>query len=129
MLNYRSWLRWLPFVLTMGLILYLSHLPGNRVHLPRFHNSDKLIHVGAYCTLGLSFLYALSPRWRWRSLGRAGVSVVSFCFLFGLTDEFHQSFVPGRTVSSGDVLADVVGGVMAWGLYACWQWFRNKRCR
>ena len=45
MLNYRSWLRWLPFVLTMGLILYLY------VGIPETHpmlaNGLSLIFGGA----------------------------------------------------------------------------------
>jgi len=111
----------------MGLIFYLSHLSGNSVQLPHFRHSDKFAHAMAYCMLGLSFLYALPRRWHSRPLMLAGISVVIFCFLYGVSDEFHQSFVPGREVSGDDVMADVLGGGMAWVLYAGWRWWRRKQ--
>ena len=111
----------------MGLIFYLSHLPGNSVQLPHFRQSDKVAHAMAYCALGLSFLYALPSRWHARSLVLVGFSILLFCGFYGLTDEFHQSFVPGRDVSGGDVMADVFGGVVAWALYAGWRWWRRQQ--
>jgi VanZ family protein len=33
-------------------------------------------------------------------------------FIYALSDEFHQSFVIGRTSSGFDVAADVLGGLM-----------------
>lgn len=120
-------LRWLPLLVMMGLIFYLSHLSGSSVQMPHFRQSDKVAHAMAYCTLGLSFLYALPPRWHSRSLVVIGVSVLLFCGFYGLTDEFHQSFVPGREVSGGDVMADVLGGLVAWVLYTGWRWWRRKQ--
>ncbi len=38
---------------------------------------------------------------------------VLFCSLYGLSDEWHQSFVPGRDASLGDWLADTIGAVLA----------------
>lgn len=35
-----------------------------------------------------------------------------FSFLYGLSDEWHQSFVPGRQVELGDLLADGIGGFL-----------------
>lgn len=36
--------------------------------------------------------------------------VLIISFLYGLSDEFHQWFVPGRFATFGDVLADSLGG-------------------
>ena len=33
--------------------------------------------------------------------------------LYGITDEFHQSFVPGRSSSEWNVLADSIGVIIA----------------
>ena len=45
---------------------------------------------------------------------------VMFCILYGLSDEIHQSFTPGRSPNLGDVMADGVGALMGammyWGL-------------
>jgi VanZ family protein len=37
--------------------------------------------------------------------------------LYGLSDEWHQSFVPARYAEAGDVLADLLGGLLGSGFY------------
>lgn len=109
----------------MSLIFFLSHLPGKDLHLPNIINIDKLLHCLAYSVLGLGYLISLPPLWWQRYRGLVAGSVVLFCLLYGVSDEFHQSFVPGRSVSGVDVVADVVGGIVAllvfWG-WRRWQW-------
>jgi VanZ family protein len=72
---------------------------------------DKVAHVILYS--GLGFLVA---RWLRRSKGRTPFSACCiatvFCLLYGSSDEFHQYFVPGRTMEVGDVFADVLGGLL-----------------
>jgi VanZ family protein len=72
---------------------------------------DKLGHIVLYA--GLGFLVA---RWLIGSgfEGKAASVILPalFCFLYGITDEFHQSFVPGRTAEAGDVIADGMGGLL-----------------
>ncbi|HHB76440.1 MAG TPA: VanZ family protein, partial [Desulfobulbus sp.] len=48
-----------------------------------------------------------------------GISVVIFCLLYGVSDEWHQSFVPGRTPDILDIAADTFGAavmVLLWFL-------------
>ena len=45
------------------------------------------------------------------SWGLAGCLVA--CGLFGVLDEWHQSFVPGRHASAADVLSDITGAGLA----------------
>ncbi len=47
---------------------------------------------------------------------------VTICILYGLGDEFHQSFIPGRFASAADLVADALGAVVA-----CAAWFFWKR--
>ena len=42
--------------------------------------------------------------------------------LYGLSDEYHQSFVPGRTMSMFDVGLDSLGSAVA--TFAYWAWGR-----
>src|SRR5262249_42061668 len=75
------------------------------VHL---HLNDKVEHIIEYSAAG--FLAAAvfagrRPLWTWA----AGVI---FCILWGTSDEFHQSFVPGRDCSVFDLAADVTGGAL-----------------
>ncbi|MGH8601633.1 MAG: VanZ family protein [Gammaproteobacteria bacterium] len=44
------------------------------------------------------------------------VVVLTVIILYGISDGFHQSFVLGRQLSWYDVLADGVGGLLAWAL-------------
>ena len=48
-------------------------------------------------------------------------------FLYGASDEFHQSFVPTRTARVSDVFIDTAGG--AFGLLVLWFFnhCRNRR--
>lgn len=81
-----------------------------------FSSQDKLLHAGAYFILGVlawrSFKHQLD-----RSIILALVSV-TFCSLYGISDEWHQSFVVGRTPDMTDWLADTSGaGLAAFLLY------------
>ena len=95
---------WLITIGYMSIIFYLSSRNFNLPELPA--NSDKIAHVCLY--FPLAFLFYLS-------LNRSGIkryvflATVILTFSYGVTDEFHQSFVPGRDSSIGDALADFVG--------------------
>ena len=71
----------------------------------------KLGHWTAYFILAVLMLRALrvetGKRWELR---HAALTLV-FIFVYALTDEWHQSFVPSRTASFGDVLIDLLGGI------------------
>ena len=99
-------MRFLPAVLVASTIFWLSSQPVLPDFLPGFDGFDKLCHIAAYATLAATLLYgARFPVGR-RAWGWALVAV-----LYGVSDEFHQSFVPGRTPDLLDLLADAVGAV------------------
>ncbi|WP_035246467.1 VanZ family protein [Desulfogranum mediterraneum] len=106
-------LRLIPVAMVMGIIFYLSHQPGHSFDLPRVVNLDKLLHTMVYTCLGLAAGYALPPEFRRRHPSGVMVGLVLFCLCYGLSDEFHQSFIPGREPSVGDLLADTLGGCIA----------------
>ena len=82
---------------------------------------DKILHGLTYAFLGAFFaLWFSNRRWDLRPF-LCTVACIILCVISGALDEFHQSFVPGRTVSLGDVLADVVGGTFGSVRYACWK--------
>ena len=99
---------WLATIGYMGLIYYLSSL--SHIGLPDFpKNFDKVIHTCAY--IPLAYLLYLSVQ---RSGVRKYVFVLAFgiAFLYGITDELHQSAVPGRDAALGDVAADTLGAFL-----------------
>jgi VanZ family protein len=66
---------------------------------------DKIAHVALYAVLGATLAWG-----RWSSGRRLShVLLVLAGLLYGVSDEWHQRFVPGRDPSAGDLLADFVG--------------------
>ncbi len=92
----------------MGIIFLLSHQTGDSLHLPTFPGADKLAHILAYATLALAVLWCHGPKGG-QNPRRAAMQTVLFCLLYGLSDEYHQSFIALRSVSALDILADTTG--------------------
>jgi VanZ family protein len=114
--------RFLPMTLVMAIIFFLSHTPGK--DLPSAINGlDKVLHAIAYGTLAASCLYGMHPAARDKRSLRTGIAVVFFCFFYGLTDEFHQSFIPDRSPSWLDIAADTTGAALTVFL---WHWWRTR---
>jgi len=90
-----------------GLIFFLSS-QSKLIDTPLdFPNKDKLVHAIAYAMMG----YAAWSAFRHHLEKAALLAVVSVLFasLYGVSDEFHQSFVEGRNADVWDWLADTVG--------------------
>jgi VanZ family protein len=87
----------------------------------------KAGHVIEYLILGLLLFRAFrgpsDEPWMWRWAAFAVIGVV----LWALSDEFHQSFVPTRTASLGDVGFDAAGGILAQFIGALWFYRREKQ--
>ena len=108
---------WLPVIVWCGLIFVQSAYPTPG-KLPSWPHFDKVLHLCGYALLGGLVCRALETigSMRERRMRRFLVGLV-FAALYGLTDEWHQSFVPGRSATVGDALADLVGagvGSAAW---------------
>jgi VanZ family protein len=68
-------------------------------------------HLILYGVLGLLLLFAVTGTDR---PSRTSIIVtILFTVLYGVSDEFHQSFVPGRDASVFDVVVDTVGAAVA----------------
>jgi len=91
----------------VALTLTLTSIP-NPEFGPSFPGADKIAHFGFYGVMG--FLFVL---WR-REIGTgAAVAVVLaaiFAALLGAVDEFHQQWIPGRSMEFFDWVADFAGG-------------------
>jgi len=115
-------LLWLPFAAISGVIFFLS----SQSHLPipgifEFANADKVAHVCVFSSLGAAAAYALLMN-QSTSLIRV-LLAVSLTVFYGMLDEAHQYFVPGREVSLGDLCADLVGGIVG---VSAWLFVRKK---
>jgi len=101
----------MPSLAMMLLLSWLSHQP--QWPEPAMAFPDWLLHGGAYALLAGCNCWGLTAG-RLRRLRRRGaiLALVGAC-VFGLLDEFHQGFIPGRDMSGLDWLADSVGAAIA----------------
>ncbi len=112
----KTWVRkclpWLPSFAVMVAIFTASSLPGKDVPLPDFFGSDKVAHLSAYALLGIALRWRFRLRacrnqgWEWPTL--------AIGWAFGLSDELHQVFIPGRMAGMDDWLADALGVLLGW---------------
>jgi VanZ family protein len=95
----------------MVMIFFLS----SRSDLPApsfFWGQDKVTHMLVFGVLGFLFARSQWPKRVTSPFGRV-VVITMMVALYGAFDEIHQLFVPGREASPGDLVADVVGGLVA----------------
>ncbi len=116
---------WLPLIVFCAMIFIVSSISGDELAKSPFQPSDKLAHLCEYGLLGVLFARAwFNTRMIAASLYGLGASVV-YALLFGVSDELHQLFVPGRSCSAWDLCADIIGGALGALLYL-WWWKRKK---
>lgn len=94
-------------MLTAAVIFYLSSRPALPTP-PLFPHQDKLFHFLEFAGLGL-MVFLNRDSWGSRPLPVMLLLVAAYA----LSDEVHQSFVPGRDCSPADLAADIAGGAAA----------------
>lgn len=94
-----------------ALIFVLSSIPTLRPpEMLGFRPGDKLLHCLEYAVFG--FLLHRSARVLIKAAFPAAAAAAAAGILYGLTDEFHQFFVPGRQADPADWAADAVGAAL-----------------
>jgi VanZ family protein len=85
--------------------------------------NDKVEHVLAYATGGfLAAGASAATPWGTASRWAPWIAAVLFCGVWAVSDEFHQSLVPGRDASGTDLAADVVGAALGAALFLVRPW-------
>ena len=109
---------WAPVAAFLLLSFALSSIPGDDLQLPI---SDILGHFAEFLVLGILLIRAFHGGMTGPPTLRTLVLAAVAAILWALADEFHQSFVPGRVASAGDLLSDAGGAVAAWGVFPALQ--------
>ena len=115
---------WGPAWATMVLIFVLSSISGLGP-IPGGVD-DGVAHALQYAVLAALLLRGLAGA-RWRGVKvRAAALTVLLATLYGVTDEAHQWFVPGRTAEVTDLVADALGAAVAAGVICGWSIVRRS---
>jgi VanZ family protein len=85
---------------------------------PRIPYFDKVVHFSVYGLLG-TLVCRQGRGWR------GAVGAVLVVSAYGAADEWHQSFVPGRSSEVADWVADTAGAAVAAWMYTRWRWYRG----
>jgi VanZ family protein len=101
----------------------------------------KLGHVSEFGVLSLLYLKTILSFFKsklvdktskgseisFKTLARFALLALFLAFLYALSDEWHQAFVPGRSSSFIDVLVDTSGMVIALGGRLGLSWFGRRQ--
>ena len=104
----RTLLRMLAPLALMGVIFWFSSQPAAAHHAWWVIVVRKLGHVTGYALLTGLWTWAL-----WGAARRPLLWAVLISLVYACTDEFHQTFVRGRTGTPRDVLIDAIGIAIA----------------
>ncbi len=113
----------------MVVIFILSHqpklpqIPGLSC-LEQLDWNDKIKHIVGYGVLGVLLWRAIDDR---LPFWRKACIVVGVSVLYGMTDEFHQRYVPNRTCDFCDIVADAIGAAGAVALFWTIKLYRSNK--
>ncbi len=109
-----------PFALALAIFLAsgTSNLAAPNVGF----SYDKLAHFlvfGLVATSVIRIPFFIKHKWQ------GTIKVICLISLYGVLDEFRQSFTAGRSVEVDDWIADTLGALLASVLYLKWHWYRR----
>jgi len=83
----------------------------------------KSAHITAYFILGV-LIFNIVKDYKYKSIYAISISI-GMAFLYAVSDEFHQSFVPGRSCELRDVIIDTTASIVG----VCLFYLLCKVCR
>jgi VanZ family protein len=98
-----------PVIAYAMLIYFLSSLSTFPEEIPSFFGFDKITHFLEYYFFGCLLYRWFSSMKRYRKRRSTLLMTIVIGTIYALSDEWHQSFVPGRDASFWDALFDAAG--------------------
>ncbi len=108
---------YLAFIFALSSVSHPPELPAG---------SDKQLHALLYSGLGVLLARALAGGLRRRVTLSVAFAATLLAGLYGVSDEFHQYFVPPRQVETLDVVADTAGAAIAAFALHAWGIIRDR---
>ena len=108
----------------MALIFFLSSLADEQASRVGPYDAYAIAKLGSLRSLlahlllfGMLAALIQATLWSWTTFTnnslRFAVIAISLAALYGISDEFHQSFVAGRNMSAADMMVNALGAVVA----------------
>jgi len=108
-------LRGLPLFIWMGVIFFFSSLPGSehpyQITLS-YYMERKGAHIIEYAVLMLLTVRFATAIYSRETFEKILLLAAVFSITYGVSDEFHQFFVPYRGAKMSDVLIDGLGALL-----------------
>jgi VanZ family protein len=140
----RRWTGFLPALVLVAIIFWFSSMPGDevgRTAKPLLQHAPKTVtvmtqtepvpirwlkvgHVVGYALLGLALVVPLAQMGTMRLAALAAVLLV---LIHAVLDEFHQTFVPGRSAAWEDVLLDTAAAGAAIVVWLIVMRYRERK--
>lgn len=118
----------LPALGLMGLIFWLSSHPApeSLKRFPMFAGM-KVVHMIEYGLLAYLWIWGLARAtcWSWRNVALTAILITS---LWGISDEIHQSLVPGRTARMADAITNLLAALGIAGITTFIRGMKAKLC-
>ena len=106
---------WAPVVAWMAVIFIASSRP---VPAAVSGVPDWIPHTVEYAVLAVLACRAMAGGLHAPVRPAVAAGAAAFAFLYGVTDEIHQSFVPGRFAEAADLVKDLAGAALGAGACA-----------
>jgi VanZ family protein len=115
---------WGPVILYMGMIWYLSSFSFPPQPSAIVGMSDTLKHTAEFFILALlvyrAVFFTVNVRYSY-------IITIIFTTVYGIIDEIHQGFIPGRIASLTDVFFDALGGLLIMSVKIVKKWQARLR--
>ncbi|MBN1982887.1 MAG: VanZ family protein [Chitinivibrionales bacterium] len=97
-----------PLYLWFFFMVLATSIPGNKLPETTLINLDKLVHMMIYCVFAFLLFRFLYLK-RSFPVRKAIIAVLIIGVGYAIIDELHQLFIPFRSCSVIDMIADFVG--------------------
>lgn len=108
----------------MALIFFLSSLTDDEASRAWPYDTDFISWLGSlrdflahFLLFGMLASLIQATIWSWTTFANhslwLSLGAIILAALYGISDEFHQSFVVGRTMQAADMLVDSLGAAVA----------------
>ena len=139
-------LKWAMLIIWASFIFFMSNMPGD----VSSEQSDVVVKVIHDLGIDVNGLFGITITFIVRTIAhfseyfilylliymvtclyvnekKARVLTILFVFIYAVSDEIHQIFVPGREAAFRDVMIDTSGGFLAFVILSIIYKIKNKR--